>query len=92
MGAGEIPPFCYYDVCMSYELIGIIILGVMGVGHMGGLVYLGRSLHELNRSFEEQLRRNMALQTQFQRWNAEKLDNITQRLDQVLEMLQKREI
>ena len=77
---------------MSYELIGIIFLGIMSVGHMGGLVYLGRSLRELNRSFQEQLRRNIALQTQFQKWNAEKLDNLTQRLDQVLEMLQKGEI
>ena len=74
---------------MSYELIGIIFLGIMSVGHMGGLVYLSRSL---SRSFEEQLRRNMALQTQFQRWHAEKLDSLTQRLDQVMEMLQKGEI
>jgi hypothetical protein len=70
---------------MSPELVGIVILGIMGVIQMGGLVYL-------NRSFQEQLRRNVALQTQFQRWNAEKLDNMTQRLDQILDMLQKREI
>jgi hypothetical protein len=70
---------------MSYELVGIIFLGIMGVIHMGGLVYL-------NRSFQEQLRRNVALEAQFQKWNAEKLDSLTQRLDQVIEMLRRREL
>jgi hypothetical protein len=44
---------------MSPEMIGIVILGIMGVIQLGGLVYL-------NRSFQEQLRRNIALETQFQ--------------------------
>ncbi len=62
---------------MSYELAGIIILGVT---QTAGLVYL-------RREFREQLRLNMALQTQFQKWNAEQFGNISQRLDQILEML-----
>lgn len=70
---------------MSYELVGIIFLGMMGVIHMGVLVYF-------RRSFQEQLRRNVALEAQFQRWNAEKLDNLAQRLDQVIEMLRRREL
>jgi len=65
---------------MSYELTGIVILGLMGLIQMAGLVYLSRE-------FREQLRLNMALQTQFQKWNAEQFGNISQRLDQILEML-----
>ena len=71
---------------MSYELIGIIILGIMGLIQMGGLIY---GVIYLNRSFQEQLRRSLFLQTQFQRWNAEKLDSITQRLDEVLDILRR---
>ncbi|MFN3477046.1 MAG: hypothetical protein ACK4Z6_05775 [Candidatus Methylomirabilales bacterium] len=67
---------------MSYELVGIILLGIMGLIQMGGLVYL-------NRSFQDQLRRNLFLEAQFQRWNAEKLDSITQRLDEVLDILRR---
>jgi len=74
---------------MSYELVGIIFLGIMGVIHMGGLVY---GLVTLNRSFQEQLRWNLALEAQFQRWNAEKLDSLAQRLDQVIEMLRRHEL
>lgn len=70
---------------MSYELVGIILLGIMAIIHMGVLVYF-------RRSFQEQLRRNLALEAQFQRWNAEKLDGLTQRLDQILEMLRRREL
>jgi len=40
----------------------------------------------LSRELREQLRRNLALETQFQRWNAEPFGNITQRLDQLLDM------
>lgn len=65
---------------MSYELTGIVILGLMGLIQMAGLVYLSRE-------FREQLRLNVALQTQFQKWNAEQFGNISQRLDQILEML-----
>ena len=61
---------------MSYELIGILILGFSQI--MLG-IYLSRELRE-------QLRRNLALETQFQRWNAEQFGNITQRLDQLLDM------
>lgn len=67
---------------MSYELVGIIILGISQVT---GLVYLSRG-------FQEQLRRNLALETQFQKWNAEKLDGLAQRLDQILEMVRRREL
>lgn len=67
---------------MSYELVGIIILGISQVT---GLVYLSRV-------FQEQLRRNLALETQFQKWNAEKLDGLAQRLDQILEMVRRREL
>lgn len=70
---------------MGYELIGIIILGIMGLIQMGGLVYL-------NRSFQEQLRRNLFMETQFQKWNAEKLDSISQRLDEVLDILRRGEL
>lgn len=65
---------------MSYELTGIVILGLMGLIQMAGLVYLSRE-------FREQLRLNVALQTQFRKWNAEQFGNISQRLDQILEML-----
>jgi len=62
---------------MSYELLGIIILGV---SQLAGLAYLR---HE----FQEQLRRNMALETQFQKWNADQTISISQRLEQILDML-----
>jgi hypothetical protein len=65
---------------MSYELAGIIILGVT---QTAGLVYLSRE-------FREQLKLNVALQTQFQKWNAEQFGNISQRLDQILDMLRSR--
>lgn len=65
---------------MSYELVGIVILGVMGLIHLAVLLYL-------RREFREQLRRNLALETQFQKWNAEQFGNIAQRLDQILDML-----
>lgn len=68
---------------MSYELTGIVILGIMGLVQMSGLVYLARE-------FREQLRLNMALQTQFQKWNAEQFGNMSQRLDQILDMLRSR--
>ncbi len=68
---------------MSYALTGIVILGLMGLIHMAGLVYLSRE-------FREQLRLNVALQTQFRKWNAEQVGNISQRLDQILDMLRSR--
>jgi hypothetical protein len=71
---------------MSYELMGIIILGVSQVS---GLMILGIYLsHE----FRAQLRRNLALETQFQKWNAEPIGNIGQRLDQILELLRTRQL
>lgn len=65
---------------MSYELVGIVLLGIMGLIHLVVLLYL-------RREFREQLRRNLALETQFQKWNAEQFGTITQRLDQILDML-----
>lgn len=41
---------------------------------------------------KEQIKRTMALETAFQKWNAEKLDSLSQRFDQVLEMLRRGEI
>ncbi|MGH7206070.1 MAG: hypothetical protein ACREI2_07670 [Nitrospiraceae bacterium] len=66
---------------MSYELIGILILGISQVT---GLLILGIYL---SRELQEQLRRNLALETQFQKWNADQFGNVSQRLDQVLTML-----
>ena len=74
---------------MSYELIGIMILGITQVTGIGYLAHVSESL---NRSFQEQLRRNLALETKFQKWEAEKLDGVSQRLDEIMEMLRKGEI
>jgi hypothetical protein len=62
---------------MSYELIAIILFAIT---QMAGLLYLH---HEV----QAQLRRNLALETQFQKWDAEQTGNIVQWLDQILEML-----
>lgn len=74
---------------MSYELIGIVILGVLGVIQIAGLAIVGIYL---SRQFQEQLRRNLALETQFQKWDAEQFANISQRCDQILEMLRRRQL
>lgn len=74
---------------MSYELIGIVILGISQVT---GFAYLARLTHSVDRSFQEQLRRNLALETKFQKWEAEKLDGGVQRLDEIQEMLRKRQL
>jgi len=71
---------------MSYELIGIVILGISQVT---GFAYLARLTHPVDRSFQEQLRRNLALETKFQKWETEKLDGVVQRFDEILEMLRK---
>ena len=50
---------------MSYELIGIVILGISQVT---GFAYLARLTYSVDRSFQEQLRRNLGLETKFQKW------------------------
>lgn len=74
---------------MNYELIGIITsnigIAILGISEVVGLYYL-------RRSFQEQLRRNLALETRFQKWEAEKLDGMSQRLGEIMEMLRKGEI
>jgi hypothetical protein len=62
---------------MSYGLIAVIIFGITQVV---ALLYLR---HE----FLQQLRRSLALETLFQKWNADQSGDISQRLDQILEML-----
>ena len=74
---------------MSYELIGIVILGVLGVIQIAGLAIVAIYL---SRQFQEQLRRNLALETQFQKWNGEQFSNISQRCDRILEMLRSRQL
>lgn len=70
---------------MTYELIGIMILGLMAIIEIGFLAYA-------RREFLEQMRRNLALETQFQKWNADQTTSISQRLDQILEMIRTRQI
>lgn len=74
---------------MNYELIGIVTsnvgIAILGISEVVGLYYL-------RRSFQEQLQRNLALETRFQKWEAEKLDGMSQRLDEIMQMLRKGEI
>jgi hypothetical protein len=66
---------------MSVELVSIVIVGV---SQLIGLALLGWFL---NHEFQAQLRRNMALEAQFQKWNADQTVTISQRIDQILDML-----
>jgi hypothetical protein len=66
---------------MNYELIGIVIVGV---SQIAGLVFLWWFL---NRDFQAQLRRNMAMEALFQKWNADQTTTISERIDQTLDML-----
>lgn len=74
---------------MSSELIAILVTSGIEIIAVAGLwITTSRGLV----SVQEQLRRNLALETQFQKWNAQKLDGVVQCLDEILQMLQKGKI
>ena len=74
---------------MSPELVAILVTSGIELIAIAALwIITSRGLV----SVQEQLRRNLALETQFQKWNAEKLDGAVQRLDEILEMLRKGKI
>jgi len=66
---------------MSVELVSIVIVGVSQLIGLALLAWF------LNHEFQAQLRRNMALEAQFQKWNADQTVTISQRIDQILDML-----
>ena len=57
----------------------------MGVVQVAALFYLSRE-------FREQLRRNLVLGTQFQKWSAEPFGDVGPRLDRILQMLRTRQL